>query len=209
MLMTVTDKFSKICLLIPGNAQFIAEDWANALYIELMKANWGIPRQIISDRDPNFLSDFWKALWTAYGSRLLVSTAWHPQTDVLSERRNQSVEIALRFFAYKFPGKRWVDALISLQFSMNNSYAAVIWTSPSELISGQRMDDGQRHLGEEAPTLSRDMLREEAKLSIAQAQAAMKRRYDGKHRPMEFGPGDYVWLELGKGYHVPDPKNPA
>lgn len=41
-------------------------------------------------------------------------------------------------------------------------------------------------------------------MSLACAQAAMKRRYDAKHRKLEFKPGDWAWLQLGKGYSVAD-----
>ncbi|PFH55403.1 hypothetical protein XA68_18403 [Ophiocordyceps unilateralis] len=203
-LLTVTDKFSKMCILIPGHEVFTAEEWAWRLFHELMRCNWGIPKRIISDRDPKFVSEFWRELWTAFGSKLLLSTAYHPQTDGLSEKRNQTVETALRYFVTDFPEKRWVEALPAIQFQLNNAYAAVIKTSPSELLTGSRMNDGLRHLGDQASRNSREFLRDEAALSIACAQSAMKKRYDGKHRKLEFKTGDWVWLRLGKGYKVAD-----
>src|SRR6266478_1011667 len=47
---------------------------------------------MISDRDPRFTSHFGKALTTKLGISCNLSTAFHPQTDGLSEWKNQWVE---------------------------------------------------------------------------------------------------------------------
>ena len=63
-------------------------------------ADWGIPKVIISDRDPKFLSELWNTLFKSLNVSLLYSTAYHPQTDGASERTNQTSEIALCFYLY-------------------------------------------------------------------------------------------------------------
>ena len=95
--MSVTDKFSRKVTLIPGKSTFNAEEWAHRFFRRLQKIDWGLPKQIISDRDRKFLSEFWKALFSKLGVKLLYSTAYHPQTDKSSERTNQTIEIVLRF----------------------------------------------------------------------------------------------------------------
>ena len=94
-ILTVTDKFSKSKLLIPGREDFSAKDWASRLLDYLRLCNWGIPTATISDRDLKFGSELWRELFRLLEVDLLVSTAYHPQTDGLSERTNQTVEIAL------------------------------------------------------------------------------------------------------------------
>jgi hypothetical protein len=49
----------------------------------------GMPRDIISNRDTKFTSSFWKSLMAGFETKLLFSTAYHPQTDGKTERVNQ------------------------------------------------------------------------------------------------------------------------
>ncbi|GKE57654.1 putative reverse transcriptase domain-containing protein [Tanacetum coccineum] len=51
------------------------------LYIDEIVARHGVPMSIISDRDGRFTSRFWQTLQKALGTRLDMSTAYHPQTD--------------------------------------------------------------------------------------------------------------------------------
>ncbi|MBW0490060.1 hypothetical protein O181_029775 [Austropuccinia psidii MF-1] len=61
----------------------------------------GVPKIIISDRDPKFTSEVWNNLYDMLGKKPSFSTAYHPQTDGLAERVVQTMEdILRRFFAY-------------------------------------------------------------------------------------------------------------
>jgi RNase H-like domain found in reverse transcriptase/Integrase zinc binding domain/Chromo (CHRromatin Organisation MOdifier) domain len=66
------------------------------LYLENVFRWFGLPKKIISDRDPRFTSHFGKAITKALGITQNLSTAFHPQTDGLSEQKNQWVEQYLR-----------------------------------------------------------------------------------------------------------------
>jgi hypothetical protein len=59
------------------------------LYLENVFRWFGLPRKIISDRDPRFTSHFGKAITQALGITQNLSTAFHLQTDGLSEQKNQ------------------------------------------------------------------------------------------------------------------------
>ncbi|KAK2434729.1 hypothetical protein QL285_019851 [Trifolium repens] len=65
-------------------------------YVEKIVRLHGIPYSIVSDRDPRFTSRFWESLQEALGTKLRMSSAYHPQPDGQSERTIQSLENLLR-----------------------------------------------------------------------------------------------------------------
>ena len=62
------------------------------LYLRNVYPWFGLPSRVISDREPRFTSQFGKALMTKLGINCNISMAFHPQTDGLSERKNQWVK---------------------------------------------------------------------------------------------------------------------
>ena len=64
----------------------------------------GIPKSIVSDRDPLFTCGFWKSLQKALGTELCLSMAYHPQTDGQTERVNQVLGDLLRACVLDFGG---------------------------------------------------------------------------------------------------------
>ncbi|GKA97435.1 putative reverse transcriptase domain-containing protein [Tanacetum coccineum] len=68
------------------------------LYMKEVVTRHGVPVSIISDRDGRFTSLFLKALNKALGTRLDMSTAYHPKTDGQSERTIQTLEDMLRAY---------------------------------------------------------------------------------------------------------------
>ena len=56
----------------------------------------GVPVSIVSDRDPRFTAHFWKSFQKAMGTRLTMSTTFHPHTDGQSERTIRVLEDMLR-----------------------------------------------------------------------------------------------------------------
>nr|GEZ66377.1 reverse transcriptase domain-containing protein [Tanacetum cinerariifolium] len=65
-------------------------------YLKEVVSKHEVPVSIISDRDGKFTSHFWKSLNKALGTRLDMSTAYHPETDGKSERTIQTLEDMLR-----------------------------------------------------------------------------------------------------------------
>ncbi|MFS8007030.1 putative nucleotidyltransferase, Ribonuclease H [Helianthus anomalus] len=66
------------------------------VYLKEVVSRHGVPTSIISDRDARFTSELWQAMHKSFGSRLDMSTAYHPQMDGQSERTIQTLEDMLR-----------------------------------------------------------------------------------------------------------------
>ncbi|GJS30878.1 putative reverse transcriptase domain-containing protein [Tanacetum coccineum] len=103
------------------------------LYMKEVVTRHGVPVSIISDRDGRFTSLFWQALHKALGTRLDMSTAYHPETDGQSERTIQTLEDMLRACVLDF-GKNWDRHLPLVEFSYNNSYHTSIKAAPFEAL---------------------------------------------------------------------------
>ncbi|MBW0464673.1 hypothetical protein O181_004388 [Austropuccinia psidii MF-1] len=110
----------------------------------------------VSDRDPNFPSEFWTSLYDILGTNLAFYTAYHPQTDGLAERIIQTMEeILRRFCAYGMEYKDhegytydWVTLLPEVQLAYNTSHHSTTGKSPSLVEKGWNSSLPVDHLKE-------------------------------------------------------------
>ena len=107
------------------------------LYIKEIVRLHGIPSSIVSDRDPRFTSRFWTSLQQALGTKLRLSSAYHPQTDGQTERTIQSLEDLLRACVIEDRGN-WDKILPLIEFTYNNSYHSSIGMAPYEGLYGRK-----------------------------------------------------------------------
>ncbi|XP_058211653.1 uncharacterized protein LOC131323831 [Rhododendron vialii] len=94
------------------------------LYIQEIVHLHGVPISIVSDKDPRFVSHFWRGLQKALGTDVRLSTAFHPQSDGQTERTIQTLEDMLRACALDF-SRNWEQHLPLVEFAYNNSYHAI------------------------------------------------------------------------------------
>ncbi|CAI7737857.1 unnamed protein product [Closterium sp. NIES-54] len=134
-ILVVINKFSKMGHFIPTNATATAEATAR-LFFDCIITIHGIPATLISDRDPKFTSKFWKELMGLLGTKLAMSSAYHPQTDGQIERLNQVVEQLLRT-ACKDDVSHWDTQLPTLEFAYNNASHAATGKTPFFLCYGR------------------------------------------------------------------------
>ena len=107
------------------------------LYIkEIVRLHW-VSSSIVSDRDPRFTSRFWQTLQSVLGSKLTMSSAYHPQTDGQSERTIQSLEDLFRTYVLDHLGA-WDKVLPLINFTYNNSFHASIGMAPYETLYGRK-----------------------------------------------------------------------
>lgn len=116
---TIVDKLSKRTYFIPTTTNITAPGLAQLFFDHIFRAH-GLPRTIISDRDPRFTSKFWASLFGLLDTKLSMSTAFRPQTDGQSERANRTLEDMLRAYCHDRQDT-WDTRLSAAEFAYNNS----------------------------------------------------------------------------------------
>ncbi|GJT40601.1 putative reverse transcriptase domain-containing protein [Tanacetum coccineum] len=132
----IVDRLNKSAIFTPMRETDSTEKLA-MLYIKEVVARHGIPVSIICDRDPRFASHFWRSLQKALGTSLDMSTAYHPETNGQSERTIQTLEDMLCACVIDI-GNGWINQLLLVKVSYNNSYHASIKAAPFEALYGRK-----------------------------------------------------------------------
>ncbi|MBW0569759.1 hypothetical protein O181_109474 [Austropuccinia psidii MF-1] len=98
--LVIVDRYRKSVRCLPPHKQNTAMD-TTFLFWNNIIATCRVPKTVISDRDPNFTSEFWTTLYDILRIKLAFSTAYHPQTNGIAEQIIQTIEeIIRRFCAY-------------------------------------------------------------------------------------------------------------
>ncbi len=105
------------------------------LYLDHVYRWFRLPTKLITDRDPHFTSHFGKALATCLGIQQNLSTAFHPQTDGLSEQKNQWVEQYLHLVTSSQP-EDWSTWLPIATAVHNNRRNTTTGLSPNQILFG-------------------------------------------------------------------------
>ena len=76
---------------------------------------------VISDRDVNFTSNFWKYLFARLETKINSKTSYHLEIYGQTKRTNQFIEDMLRMYVMENPTK-WKEYLHLVEFAYNNRY---------------------------------------------------------------------------------------
>ena len=197
----IVDRLTKSAHFLPIREKDPVKDLGRLYVNEIVRLH-GIPVSIVSDRDARFTSRFWQSLQECLGTRVSLSTAFHPQTDGQSERTIQTLEDMLRACALEL-GKNWESHLPLVEFAYNNSYQASIKMAPFEALYGRpcRSPLCWNELGD-APDVGPDLVRETTdkiqmiRQQLLTAQSRQKSYADKRRRPLKFEVGDHVFLKI-------------
>jgi hypothetical protein len=135
VILSVVDCFSKYAHFIPLAHPYTAESVAQAFYTDIVGLH-GIPQSIVSDRDPAFTSTFWSELMRLSGTKLLMSSAFHPQTDGQTEAANRVIIMYLRCFTGDRP-QQWLCWLPWAEYTYNTAYQSSLQETPFRVVYGR------------------------------------------------------------------------
>jgi len=133
-IMVVVDRLSKMAHFLPTTIEVTAEKAARSFVDSIFRLH-GMPKSIVSDRDPRFTSDFWKGLFDILGTKLAMSTSAHPETDGQTERTNRTLEQMLRSLV-NFHQTDWEEMLPMVEFAFNNSPSSSTGLTPFKTAYG-------------------------------------------------------------------------
>jgi len=214
-IIVVVDRFNKMAHFIPTKDEATAQETGRLLFTHVFKLH-GLPKDIISDRDPKFTSKFWRALWKRMGSELKMSTSFRPQTNGQTKRVNLVIQQFLRNYV-AVDQQDWVDHLELVEFCYNNSEHSMIGSTPFQMVTGkspivpmtwvahgQPPDDAS----EKVPMVTqldeeRRHLWELAKANLEKVHKIYKDFANKSRREVKFQEGDEVWLNI-KNFRLPE-----
>ena len=87
----IVDRLTKMARFIPTKYDVKTPKLAR-LFVENLYRLYGLPADIVSDRDKKFNSHFWRAIFKRLDTKLSMSIVENPQTDGQIERVNQILE---------------------------------------------------------------------------------------------------------------------
>ena len=171
----------------------------------------GIPKEILTDQGSNFTSRLLKEVYRLLRIQPIQTSPYHPQTDGLVERFNQTLQSMLRKAASE-EGKDWDKLINYVLFAYREVHQASTGFSPFELVHGRAVRgplDVLRESWEAHPRSSESVVsyvlsvqeRLEKMSNLAQenlqrSQQTQKRWYDRNARERELKVGDHVLVLL-------------
>ncbi|KAF5778414.1 putative nucleotidyltransferase, Ribonuclease H [Helianthus annuus] len=197
----IVDRLSKYAHFIALPPSFTSVSVATQFVQEFVRLH-GIPLDIVTDRDPRFMADFWKELHRLQGTTLSFSTAYHPQSDGQTESLNKCVEMYLRCYVMDRP-KDWFTYLPWAEYWYNTSFQTAAQMTPFEVVYGRKPPNLTRYIKGtttnsllESQLLDRDTVLTTLKSNLLRAQSRMKTYADSNRRDVQFDIGDWVFVKL-------------
>ncbi|GKU89513.1 hypothetical protein SLEP1_g3642 [Rubroshorea leprosula] len=134
VIFVVVDRLTKYAHFIALQHPYSALTVAQAYMDNVFKLH-GLPQDIVSDKDPIFLSNFWQELFKLQGVELQCSSAYHPQIDGQTEVVNRCLENYLRCMIGDRPTK-WSKWLPLAEWWYNTNFHTTTQISPFEALYG-------------------------------------------------------------------------
>jgi hypothetical protein len=130
----VVDHFSKMVHFIPCHKTDNATHIVDLFFSNIVRLH-GMPNTIVLDHDAKFLGHFWRTLWNKLGTKLLLSTTCHPQTDSQTKVVNHILSTML-WAILKTNWKLWEECLPHVEFAYIRVVHSTTKFSPFQVVYG-------------------------------------------------------------------------
>ncbi|MCO5589266.1 hypothetical protein L7F22_043232 [Adiantum nelumboides] len=198
---TIIDRFSKQAHFLPVKKTIKADHMAKIFLAQIFKHH-GMPKSIVSDRDPRMTSLFWQALFENLGTKLDFSSAYHPQTDGQSKIANATVLDLLKSYVSDRQSE-WEKYLPLVEFAYNNTIHSSIGKAPFEVIYGKPhlppiLLTKEKIFAADEFVRDIDTAYNQVQRAILRTQEKQKREADKHRRQLDLKLGQYVLLKFNK-----------
>jgi hypothetical protein len=133
-ILVVADRLSKHAQFIPTVFE-LNTDGFGYLFVRHVVCRFGLPTSVFADRDGRWLSDFWTAIAGYLKTKIVLSSARHPQHDGQTEIINRLVEVMLRAYVAEDQSS-WSKWLHLLEYAYNSTVHSSTGYAPFQLIYG-------------------------------------------------------------------------
>lgn len=133
-ILTVIDRFSKACRLIPLPKLPTALQTAEHLCTWVFRI-YGLPEDIVSDRGPQFTSRLWSAFCQALNINVSLTSGYHPQSNGQAERMNLELTRFLRSYCNRNQHD-WSRYLTWAEYAQNSLRKPATGMIPFQCILG-------------------------------------------------------------------------
>ena len=182
------DKLTKMVHLVAAKTAVSSQEFAR-IFMNTVFKHHGQPEELICDRDPRFTSGFFRETFKVLGTKMKLSTAFHPETDGQTERVNRVLEEMLRHYVGPLQDD-WDLHLPMAEFAINNSVHASHGSTPFFLNYGQHPNTPVSIAFSSQP-MAQNRLHEvhasikAAKVALEAARTRQKKYADTKRREVE------------------------
>lgn len=201
VILVVVDRFTKYSHFIALSHPYKAQGVVNLYFDHVFKLH-GLPKVIVTDRDPIFTSSVWQGIFKNLAVDLHLSSAYHPQTDGQTERVNQCLENYLRCMCFNSP-RRWIHWISLAEWWYNTSYHTSLLMTPFQALYGFSPPMVAEDIMPDVPDLriqeqlkNRQVATQVIKDNLIKAQARIKHQADKRRVEREFTIGDMVYLKI-------------
>jgi hypothetical protein len=203
-ILVVVDNFSKFCLLFPlrsATATAVARHLEEDVFMI-----YGIPRYVICDNGSEFDGHPVRKLADKYNVRLLYNAKYHPQANP-TERTNKTIGTMLRSYV-KDNQRMWDQNIPQIGFALRTAVNETTGFTPAYLNFGRELWAKSEVEPQDEPNLQPPSSEElsqrvkkmealqdifkDVKMRLEAAHRANEKRYNLRHRPLEFEVGDQV-----------------